>query len=86
MARILRSALGLALVGFSLATQPNIVIIFPDDQDLHLDSTSYQPILQREFINKGTSFTVSQYTMMIRLRLIGISGHTMILTAVIVTR
>ncbi|KAI4600575.1 hypothetical protein KJ359_000934 [Pestalotiopsis sp. 9143b] len=62
MAQMLRSALGLALVGLSLATQPNIVIIFTDDQDLHLDSTSYQPILQREFINKGTSFTAAHNT------------------------
>lgn len=78
MARILRSTVGLALVGLSIAAQPNIVIIFPDDQDLHLDSTSYQPILQREFINKGTSFTVSPDTMMIQLRPSGISDHNMI--------
>ncbi|ETS78804.1 hypothetical protein PFICI_08657 [Pestalotiopsis fici W106-1] len=57
MSRSLRALLGLSLAGLSLAAQPNILVIFTDDQDLHLDSTMYQPILQREFTEKGTSFT-----------------------------
>ncbi|KAF3011454.1 hypothetical protein E8E14_002409 [Neopestalotiopsis sp. 37M] len=57
MSLSLRALLGLSLTGISLAAQPNIVVIFTDDQDLHLDSTTYQPILQREFTEKGTSFT-----------------------------
>ncbi|KAM0813083.1 putative Sulfatase N-terminal domain-containing protein [Seiridium cardinale] len=57
MRQIYHSCLSLMLVGLSLAAQPNIVIIFPDDQDLHLGSTEYQPILQREFMAKGTAFT-----------------------------
>jgi hypothetical protein len=49
-----------SLLSLSLAAQtvkPNIVLIFPDDQDLHLGSTDYQPVLQREMMAKGTTFT-----------------------------
>ncbi|RFN43342.1 arylsulfatase [Fusarium flagelliforme] len=37
--------------------KPNIVFIFTDDQDLHLDSIKYQKALQSELIAKGTSFS-----------------------------
>ncbi|KAI0137520.1 arylsulfatase [Xylariales sp. AK1849] len=57
MSRVLRSILGLAGIGLSLAAQPNIVLIFPDDQDLHLASVDYQPVLHRELVAKGTAFT-----------------------------
>lgn len=34
----------------------NIVLIFTDDQDLHLGSLDHMPILQRELVAKGTQF------------------------------
>lgn len=37
--------------------RPNIVFIITDDQDLHLGSLDYQPIVQRELIEKGTTFS-----------------------------
>jgi N-acetylglucosamine-6-sulfatase len=53
--------LGLAIAGLSLvaaqAGKPNIVFIFPDDQDLQLGSLDYQPVLQRELMAKGTTFS-----------------------------
>lgn len=61
MTQLLRSLLGLAVAASLSAagstSQPNIVMIMADDQDLHLGSTNYQPILQKEFVAKGTSFT-----------------------------
>ncbi|KAI1109773.1 arylsulfatase [Nemania sp. NC0429] len=39
------------------ATAPNIVFIFTDDQDLRHGSLDYMPILQKELVAKGTSFT-----------------------------
>ncbi|KAI8631874.1 arylsulfatase [Xylariaceae sp. FL1651] len=50
----------LALVAASqclAATTPNVVFIFTDDQDLRHDSLHYMPILQKELVAKGTSFT-----------------------------
>ncbi|KAI1095111.1 arylsulfatase [Rostrohypoxylon terebratum] len=38
------------------ATKPNIVLIFPDDQDFRLGSTEHMPILQKELVQKGTQF------------------------------
>ncbi|KAI0469725.1 arylsulfatase [Xylariaceae sp. FL0804] len=55
------SLLGLFCGALGAATkrtkQPNIVLIFTDDQDLHLGSTEYQGVLQRELAAKGTTFT-----------------------------
>ena len=68
MARLLRrAALAVALLLTLLAclataktrkraTQPNIVFIMTDDQDKHLGSLDHMPILQRELVEKGTSF------------------------------
>ncbi|KAI0452919.1 arylsulfatase [Xylaria acuta] len=39
------------------AKRPNIVFILTDDQDLHLRSLDYQPIVNRELIDKGTTFS-----------------------------
>ncbi|KAK5659229.1 hypothetical protein OQA88_1320 [Cercophora sp. LCS_1] len=39
------------------STRPNIVFILTDDQDLHLDSLSYTPLIQKHLIQKGTFFT-----------------------------
>lgn len=36
--------------------RPNIVFIFTDDQDLHMDSLSYMPFLQKHLVNEGTTF------------------------------
>ncbi|KAF3762219.1 Arylsulphatase [Cryphonectria parasitica EP155] len=38
------------------STQPNIIFILTDDQDLHMDSLNYMPYLQEHLIHKGTSF------------------------------
>ncbi|KAJ6442199.1 arylsulfatase [Purpureocillium lavendulum] len=38
------------------AGKPNIIFIMTDDQDLHLNSLDYQPILKKHFADKGTSF------------------------------
>lgn len=48
------------LVGFSLlaaSQKPNIVFIMTDDQDLHLGSLDSLPIVQREMMGKGTTFS-----------------------------
>ncbi|KAJ8130776.1 hypothetical protein O1611_g2855 [Lasiodiplodia mahajangana] len=39
------------------AQRPNIVFIITDDQDLHLGSLDHQPIVQKELIEKGTTFS-----------------------------
>lgn len=39
-----------------LGSQPNIVFILSDDQDLHMDSLSYMPQLQHHLIEHGTYF------------------------------
>ncbi|KAH6989075.1 arylsulfatase [Ilyonectria sp. MPI-CAGE-AT-0026] len=54
-----------AILGSSLAAdsascpekRPNIVFIFTDDQDLHLNSLDFMPSVQSELLQKGTNFT-----------------------------
>ncbi|KAI0534000.1 arylsulfatase [Xylaria digitata] len=41
----------------SQAQRPNIVFIITDDQDLHLGSLDYQPVVKKELIEKGTTFS-----------------------------
>ncbi|CZR59007.1 probable arylsulfatase [Phialocephala subalpina] len=36
--------------------QPNIVVILTDDQDLHMDSISYMPLLKKHIIDQGTFY------------------------------
>jgi N-acetylglucosamine-6-sulfatase len=55
--------LGIATVAAALVqqplndkTRPNIVFILTDDQDKHLDSLKYMPLLQRYITDKGTVF------------------------------
>jgi len=36
--------------------QPNIVVILTDDQDLHMNSLHYMPLLKKHIIDKGTFF------------------------------
>ncbi|KAH8677662.1 arylsulfatase [Xylariales sp. PMI_506] len=58
MARMLRAVFAFAAsASLTLAAKPNIVVIFPDDQDLQLGSTDYQSILQQELAAKGTTYT-----------------------------
>ncbi|KAI1375772.1 arylsulfatase [Hypoxylon crocopeplum] len=48
----------LRYLSFALVdAKPNIILIFTDDQDLHLGSLDHMPILHRELIEKGTQFT-----------------------------
>jgi N-acetylglucosamine-6-sulfatase len=35
----------------------NIILIFTDDQDLHLGSLDHMPILQKQLVEKGKLFT-----------------------------
>lgn len=43
----------------SKATQarPNLVFIMSDDQDLHMDSLSYMPLLKKHVVDQGLTFT-----------------------------
>jgi arylsulfatase A-like enzyme len=36
--------------------KPNIVIILTDDQDLHMDSVDYMPLLKKHVIDRGTFY------------------------------
>lgn len=36
--------------------RPNILFILTDDQDVHMDSLSYMPFLQKHLIQEGLSF------------------------------
>lgn len=36
--------------------QPNIVFILTDDQDLHLNSLDYMPLLQKHLVQQGTFY------------------------------
>ncbi|OIW33162.1 arylsulfatase-like protein [Coniochaeta ligniaria NRRL 30616] len=37
--------------------KPNIIFILTDDQDIHLDSLQYMPLVQKHLLEKGTHFT-----------------------------
>jgi len=62
------SHLGLAAGAICLATasdqvplkkngkRPNIVVVLTDDQDLHMDSIDYMPLLKQNVIDHGTFF------------------------------
>jgi N-acetylglucosamine-6-sulfatase len=36
--------------------KPNIVVILTDDQDLHMDSVDYMPLLKKHVIDHGTFY------------------------------
>lgn len=36
--------------------RPNIVVILTDDQDLHMDSVEYMPLLKKHVIDYGTFY------------------------------
>jgi hypothetical protein len=45
------------LSGGSQTKQPNIVFILTDDQDLHMNSLDYVPLIRKHLIEQGTLFT-----------------------------
>ncbi|KAI0905834.1 arylsulfatase [Ustulina deusta] len=67
--------------------RPNIVFIMTDDQDLHLDSLDYQPVVRREIAEKGTTFsrhyvTVAKCCPSRASLLRGMAGHNTNITEV----
>ena len=66
----MRNVLGLALafaatlngvypfehVALKESDRPNIVVILTDDQDLHMDSVNYMPLLKKHIIDHGTFY------------------------------
>jgi hypothetical protein len=40
----------------SSSSRPNIVFILTDDQDLHMNSLEYVPLIQKHLIDKGTLY------------------------------
>lgn len=58
---ILASALGSAAAAQQQAplqknARPNIVVVLTDDQDLHMDSIDYMPLLKKNVIDHGTFY------------------------------
>lgn len=47
-----------ALLGAAAATtkRPNILFVLTDDQDVHMQSLDYMPLLHKYMINEGTTF------------------------------
>lgn len=48
--------LGAVEEAWASGRKPNIVFILTDDQDLHMQSLDYLPLIQKHLINKGTLF------------------------------
>lgn len=40
----------------TISNRPNVVFILTDDQDIHLDSLSYQPLVKKYLIDNGLTF------------------------------
>lgn len=40
----------------AILNRPNVVFILTDDQDVHLDSLSYQPLVKKYLIDNGLTF------------------------------
>jgi N-acetylglucosamine-6-sulfatase len=55
-AALLATVAASACAGNVTKTQPNFVFVITDDQDLELDSLSYQSAVQEHFVNQGTTF------------------------------
>ncbi|KAI1427738.1 arylsulfatase [Xylaria sp. FL1777] len=67
--------------------RPNIVFVMTDDQDLHLGSLNYQPVVRRELAEKGTTFsrhyvTVAKCCPSRASLLRGMAGHNTNITEV----
>lgn len=39
-----------------VSSRPNIILVLTDDQDLHLDSLSYTPLIRKHLIDRGTTY------------------------------
>jgi N-acetylglucosamine-6-sulfatase len=37
-------------------TKPNIIVVLTDDQDLHMDSVNYMPLLKKHIVDHGTFY------------------------------
>ena len=69
------------------AQRPNIVFIMTDDQDLHLGSLDYQPVVKKDLMEKGTTFprhyvTVAKCCPSRASLLRGMAGHNTNITEV----
>lgn len=53
----------LAVVGTDDGSKPNFVLIMTDDQDLMMDSLSYQPSVQNQFWKQGIFYSKHFCTM-----------------------
>lgn len=56
MAIAMTTADAVGQVPFKDYSRPNIVVILTDDQDLHMDSLGYMPLLKKYVTDKGTFF------------------------------
>lgn len=43
--------------GRETSRRPNVVFVLTDDQDVHLGSLEYMPLVRKHLIEKGTQFT-----------------------------
>lgn len=50
------SAAAQAPIGQKNDGRPNIVLVLTDDQDLHMQSIDYMPLLKKHVIDQGTFF------------------------------
>ena len=55
-AATLNGAFALEQVALKENGRPNIVVILTDDQDLHMDSVNYMPLLKKHIIDHGTFY------------------------------
>lgn len=43
-------------LGAGTSRQPNVVFILTDDQDVHLDSLEYMPLVKKHLLDQGTYY------------------------------
>ncbi|CAK7216858.1 hypothetical protein SEUCBS140593_003005 [Sporothrix eucalyptigena] len=59
--KFLSILLGASMLAIASATsslsRPNIIMILTDDQDVHMHSLDYMPLLQKHLMHEGTTFT-----------------------------
>lgn len=46
----------LTVLAASQRTRPNIVFVLTDDQDIHMKSMEYMPLLKKYIADKGTTY------------------------------
>lgn len=55
---LLKNAVLLGMTALAVAsTKPNFVFIMTDDQDLHLSSLDYMPLVNKHLVSEGTTFS-----------------------------